>query len=117
MVGRQHAQVVTLDLQRTVEARAEILQRDRGRQFYYLRGSEEAAQFRKYCIADLRWCPGHALGIAQHRLFARREMAAGFERSDILQLLVADAHGSATGRVDIHSEGTTDHLRSPHRHQ
>jgi len=117
MVRRQHAQVVTLDFQRAVEARAKILQCDRSRQFDDLFCSEEGLEFFKYRVGNLRRRSGHALGVAQHRPFPTIEKPTGFEDHNLFQLLVADAGVPANGRVDIHSERTPDHLRGPHRRQ
>jgi hypothetical protein len=115
MIRWQHAQVVTLELEGAVETGAEILQGDCRGQFDDLSGSETALQFFKHRVRHFRRRPGHALGIMQHRFLAPIEMRAGFEYRNILQLCVADAGISAHGRVDIHSEGATDHLRSPQR--
>ena len=115
MVGGQHAQVVTFNLEGAVESGAEILQCDCRRQFDDLCGCEEGLQFFKHRVGNFRRRPGHAFGIAQHRPLAVIKMLAGFEYRNIRQLFVANTGLSAHGRVDIHSEGTTNHLRSAHR--
>jgi hypothetical protein len=115
MIRRQHAQVVTIDLESAVETGAEILQGDRRGQFDNLAAGEAALQFFKHRVRHFRRRPGHTLGIMQHRFLAPIEMRAAFEYRNILQLCVADAGISAHGRVDIHSEGATDHLRCAQR--
>jgi hypothetical protein len=115
MIWWERAQVVTLELEGAVETGAEIFQGDCRGQFDDLSGSETALQFFKHRVGDFRRCPAHALGIMQHRFLAPIEMRAGCEYRNILQLYVADAGISAHGRVDIHSEGTTDHLRCAQR--
>ncbi|MGO9606121.1 MAG: hypothetical protein ACLQAT_22475 [Candidatus Binataceae bacterium] len=54
MVRRQRAQAVALDLQRTVEARAEILQRDRRRQLDDLLRAEQRAYLFEDLVGDIR---------------------------------------------------------------
>jgi hypothetical protein len=115
MIRWERAQVVTLDLEGAVETGAEILQSDCRRQFDDLSGIEIALQFFKHRVRHFRRRPGHTLGITQHRFLAAIEIRAGFEYRNILQLCLADAGISAHGRVDIHSEGATNHLRSPQR--
>jgi len=115
MVRGQHAQVVTLDLEGAVETGSEILQGDRSRQFDNLGGGEESLQFFKHRVGNIRRRPAHAFSVTQHRLLAAIEMLAGLEYRNIFQLFVANPGLSAHGRVDIHSERTTDHLRGAHR--
>jgi hypothetical protein len=64
VVRRQHTEVVTLDLQRTVEAGAKIFQGDCRCQFDDLFGTEQRLNFREYGIGNIGWRVGHAFGVA-----------------------------------------------------
>ena len=70
VIGRKHAEVITLDFQRAVEACAKIFQGDCCCQFDDLFGTEQRLNFCEYSIGNIGWCPRHALGIAQHGFFS-----------------------------------------------
>jgi len=84
VVSWQQTEIVTLDLEGAIEARAEIFQGYRRAQFDNLFSAEKGCQLFKHHIRDFSRRPAHALGVAQHRLFAIIEMAAGLECGKIL---------------------------------
>jgi hypothetical protein len=115
MVRRQRSQVVALDLERTVEARAKVLKRHCRRQFHDLFGTEQGTEFFEYGIGDFGRRSCHSLRITKHRLLAPIEMGTALERTQIPQLFVADTGISTYGRVDVDSKRTANHLRRPQR--
>jgi hypothetical protein len=111
MIRRQSAEIVAFNLERAVEARTEILERNGRSEFHHLLIGEMLAEFSEDRIGDLGRSARHALGIAKDRFLVAIEMRARIERGERLELIVSDAGVSAHGRVDVHSERASDHLR------
>ena len=114
MIGRQGAEAVALDLQRAIEASAEILERDCLRQFDHLLIVKLRADLGEHLIGNLRRRTGHSLGIAQERFFPPIEARTRFEISERFELLVGNARVSAHGRVNVDSERTSNYLSGAH---
>lgn len=64
MMRRQSAQPVAFDLERTVESRAHVLERDDRSQIDDLLGVEVAPQFLEHLIGNVDGAERHFLGIA-----------------------------------------------------
>lgn len=73
MVRGQHAQPVGFHLERTIETRAHIFERDYRSQIDDLLGVEMAFEVLEDVIGHVHRRQRHFLGIAQCRAFRRRE--------------------------------------------
>ena len=114
MIRRQHAEAVTLDLQRAVEPGPIIFQRYRCRQFDNLLGAQQGPYFPEHCFRNVGWGTRHPFGIAQGCFFKAIEMRTPLEVRQVLQLLIGNTGVSAYGRVDIYSKRTPHHLCRTH---
>src|SRR5262245_6033228 len=115
MIRRQRAESVAFDFKRAIESRPVVLESHCRSQFNDLLGAELVTDVFEHAIRNIGWCARHRFGIAQHQSLAAIEIRAGLEVRELFQLDVRYSGFSATGRVDVHSEWTSDHLRDPSR--
>jgi hypothetical protein len=73
MMRGQHAETVALDLQRTIESRAHVLERDSRRQIDDLLGVEMALEFVEDIVGNIDRAERHFLGIAERGALGGRE--------------------------------------------
>jgi hypothetical protein len=111
MMRGQPAETVALDLQRTIESRAHILERDSRRQIHDLLGVEMAFEFVEDVVGNVNRGLRHLLGIAERGALGGREQRIFGVLCERGEFLVAYAKLAATGSVDVDSENAADHLR------
>lgn len=110
MLG-QPAETVALDLQRTIESRTHVLERDRRRQIDDLLRVEMALEFVEDIVGDVNRGLRHFLGIAERGALGGREQRIFLAVRNCGEFLFADSELAATGSVDVYSENAADHLR------
>ena len=111
MVCWQAAKVVALALQRTIEARAHVLERDSRGQIDDLLRIEVPLEFLEDVVGNVNRAKRHLLGIAEGGALGwceQRILSILRERGE---LLFAKSDSAATGSVDVYSKDATDHLR------
>lgn len=111
VMRRQSAEPVAFDLQRTIESRAHIFERDGRGQIDDLLGVEVAPQFLEDLVGNVDRAQRHFLGIAQRGALCRREQWILHVVRDRGEFLFAYSSVAATGSIDIYSEDAADHLR------
>src|SRR2546427_5030360 len=106
-------EVVGLDAQRAVEARAEVLERRLRGQLDDLALREVPPQLRELRLADVVRRDGYHLGPGDRRALALREARVIRVAFDRLELVVRDALSPAHGSIDVDSEDAADERRDP----
>jgi len=110
MVRRQSAEAVALDLKRTIESRAHILERNGRGQIDNLFGVEMAFEFVEDLVGNVDRGQRHLLGVAQRGALGRREQRILQVVRECGELLFAQSGRAATGSIDVYSENAADHL-------
>ena len=107
----QSAETVALDLQRTIESRAHIFERDSRSQIDDLLGVEMALEFLEDLVGNVDRRQRHLFGIAERGALGRREQRILGVVRQRGEFLFADSDAAATGSVDVYSKDAADHLR------
>ena len=108
---RESTETVALDLQRTIESRAHILERDSRSQIDNLLSVEMALEFVEDLVGHVNGAERHLLCIAECGAFGGREQRIFGGVRERGEFVVADSKLAATGSVDVYSEDAADHLR------
>ena len=108
---RQPAETVALDLQRTIESRAHILERDSRGQVDDLLRIEMALEFLEDLVGNVDRSQRHLLCIAERGALSRREQRILGILRERGQLLITKSYSAATGSIDVYSKDAADHLR------
>ena len=108
---RQPAEAVALDLQRSIESRPHVLQRDRRGQIDNLLGVEMALQFVEDLVGNIDGAQCHLFCITERCALGRREQRILGVLRKGSELLFAEPGRAATGSVDVYSKYAADHLR------
>src|SRR5215469_9704547 len=116
MVRGQLAESIGRYLQRAIEPRTKILERDGCGQLDERGFVEIATQLFEHLIGHFDRTAAHLIRIAQGGFFRRREKFARLVVSNRREFLEAQSRLSAAGRVDIHSERTSDELSGAQAH-
>jgi hypothetical protein len=111
MMCGQSAKAVALDLQRTIEARAHVFERDSRGQIDDLLRIEMPLEFREDVVGNVNRAERHLFCIAQGDALGRREQWIFSILRKCRELLFADSDSAATGSVDVYSKDAADHLR------
>ena len=114
---RQSAYPVAFDLQRTIETRAHVLERDGRSEIDDLLGVEVALQLLEHVVGNVDRGERHFLGVAQRGALRRCEQRILLVVRDRSEFLFAYFQRAATGSIDIDSENATDHLRRAQTNQ
>jgi len=93
----------------TVEAGARIFPADNGGEFDKLALRKMPPQLYIEVVWYIGWCLRHGHGKPKNDLLLIVEILAGFELSDIVQLVFGDSGFSAHGRVNVDSKRAPDH--------
>jgi hypothetical protein len=104
MIRGKAAKAIALYLERSVEARPEVLECNRRGELDYLCGCEIPPEFLEDLVRNLRRRLGHPFRVSKHGPLHGVKMRALVERTQIGKLLVSDALLSADGRIHVHSE-------------
>src|SRR5271156_3720302 len=107
---RQSAEAVALDLQRPIEARAHILERDGRSQIDDLFGVEMALEFLEHLVGNIDRGQRHLLGVAERRALGWREQRILGVLCECRKFLLADSKLAGTGSIDVYSKNAADHL-------
>jgi hypothetical protein len=111
VVSGQSTEAIALDLQRTIESRAHILERDSRGQVHDLLRIEMALEFLEDLVGNVDRSQRHLLCIAERGPFRRREQRILGVLRERGKLLFAKSDSAATGSVDVYSKDAADHLR------
>ena len=111
MMRWQPAEAVGFNLQRTIESRAHILERDGRGQVDDLLRIEMPLEFLEHVIRNIDRSQCHLLCIAQRSALGRREQRILGVLRKCGELLFADSKLAATGSVDVYSKNAANHLR------
>jgi len=113
---RQPAKAVAFDLQRTIEARAHVLERDCRGQIDDLLCIEMPFEFLEDVVGNVNRAERHLLRVAQRDALGRREQRILGILRKCRELLFAKSGPAATGSVDVYSKDAADHLRGAQTH-
>jgi len=108
---RQHAKPVRLDLQRTIESRAHILERYSRSQIDNLLSVEVALELVEDLVGHVNRAKRHLLRVAERGAFGGREQRIFGGVRERAEFVVADSKLAAAGSVDVYSEDAAHHLR------
>jgi hypothetical protein len=108
---RQSAEAIALDLQRTIESRAHILERDSRGQVDDLLRIKMALEFLEDFVGHVDRGQRHLLCVAKRGALGRREQRILGVLRERGELLIAKSDSAATGSVDVYSKDAADHLR------
>ena len=111
MMRRQSAKAIALDLQRTIESRAHILERDSRGQVDDLLRIEMALEVLEDLVGNVHRRQRHLFCIAERGPLSRREQRILDVIREGGKLLIAYSKLAATGSVDVYSKNAADHLR------
>src|SRR5258707_13893986 len=111
MIHRQPAKAVALDLQRTVESRAHILERYGRGQVHDLLRIKMALEVLKNIVGNIDGSQRHLLCIAKRGALSGRKQWILSILRQCRELLFAKSDTAATGSVDVDSKDAADHLR------
>ena len=111
VMRRKSTETVALDLQRTIESRAHILERDRRSQIDNLLSVEMALEFVEDFVGHVNRAERHLLCVSERGAFGGREQRIFGGVRERGEFIVADSKLAATGSVDVYSEDAADHLR------
>src|SRR5260370_40759225 len=111
MIRRQSAKAVAFDLQRTIESRAHVLERDSRGQIDDLLRIEMPLEFLEDIVGNVNRAERHLLCIAQRGALGRREQRVLGVLRERGELLFPKSDSAATGSVDVYSKDAADHLR------
>jgi hypothetical protein len=111
VVSGQSTEAIALDLQRTIESRAHILERDSRGQVHDLLRIEMALEFLEDLVGNVDRSQRHLLCIAERGPFRRREQRILGVIRERGKLLFAKSDSAATGSVNVYSKDAADHLR------
>ena len=112
MIRGQSAKVVALNLQRTIEARAHVLERDSRGQIHDLLCIEMPFEVLEDVVGNVNRAERHLFSVAQSGALGRREQRILGILRKCREFLFADSDSAATGSIDVYSENAADHLRS-----
>jgi hypothetical protein len=112
MMRRQPAETVALDLQRTIESRAHILERDSRGQVDDLLRVKMALEFLEDLVGNVHRGQRHLLCIAERGALGGSEQRILGVLRERGELFFAKSDSAATGSVDVYSKDAADHLRS-----
>jgi uncharacterized protein YjhX (UPF0386 family) len=107
----QSAETVALDLKRTIESRAHILERDSRGQVDDLLCIEMALEFLEDLVGNVDRRQRHLFCIAERGALSRCEQRVLGVLRQRGELLFAKSDAAATGSVDVYSKDAADHLR------
>ncbi|MGC2758983.1 MAG: hypothetical protein WA217_20760 [Candidatus Binatus sp.] len=107
----QSTEAIAFDLQRTIESRAHILERDSRSQVHDLLRIEMALEFLENLIGNVHRLQRHLLCVAQRGALCRTEQRILSVLRQCGELLFAKSASAATGSVDVYSKDAADHLR------
>ena len=107
---RQSTEAIALDLQRTIEASAHILQRDSRGQVDDLHRIEMALEFLEDLVGNVDRGQRHLFCIAERSALCGREQRILGVLRERGELLIAKSDSAATGSVDVYSKNAADHL-------
>jgi len=110
MMRGQHAQAVGFDLERTIESRAHILERDGRSQVHDLLGVEVALELVEDLVGDVYRGKRHFFGVAERGALGGREQWVLGILCERREFFFADSKAAATGSVDVYSKDAADHL-------
>src|SRR5258707_15605619 len=113
---RQPAKAVALDLQRTIESRAHILERDSSSQIDDLLRIEMPLDFLEDIVGNIDRGQRHLLCIAKRGALGRREQRILRILRECGEFLFAKSNPAATGSVDVDSENAANDLRGTQTH-
>ena len=113
---REPAEAVAFDLQRTIESRAHVLERDSRGQIDDLLRIEMPFEFLEDFVGNVNRAERHLFCIAQRGALGRREQRIPGILRKCRELIVADPKLADTGSVDVYSENAADYLRGAQTH-
>jgi len=113
---RQTAEAIALDLQRTIESRAHILERDSRGQVYDLLSIEIALEFLEDIVGNIDRSQRHLFCIAERGALGGSEQRILGILRQCGEFLVAYSKLAATGSVDVYSKDAANHLRGTQTH-
>ena len=108
---RESTETVALDLQRTIESSAHILERDSRGQVDDLLRIKMALEVLEDFVGNIDRRERHLFCIAERGALRRREQRILGVLRERGQLLITKSDSAATGSVDVYSKDAADHLR------
>ena len=110
VMRRQSTETVALDLQRTIESRAHILERDSRGQVDDLFRIEMALEFLEDLVGNIDRSQRHLFRIAERGPLGPREQRILGVLRECGEFLIAKSDSAATGSIDVYSKDAADHL-------
>jgi len=110
VVSGQFTEAIALDLQRTIESRAHIFERDSRGQVNDLLRVKMPLHFVEDIVGNVHRRERHLFRIAERGALGGREQRILGVFRECGELLFAKSDGAATGSVDIYSKDAADHL-------
>ena len=111
VMRRESTETVALDLQRTIESSAHILERDSRGQVDDLLRIEMALEFLEDIVGNVDRGQRHLFCIAERGALGGREQRILGVLGERGELFIAYSKLAATGSVDVYSKDASDHLR------